>query len=128
MAITQKRNFGNWGEKIAAKYLQNKGYKILDANFQNGSGRRLGEIDIIALDKKSNELVFAEVKTRELNKYSDTNPEENITFSKLHKMEKIAQTYLKIKKSEDSAWRFDALSVWLDAKNKRAKIKHIIGL
>ena len=73
---TLKRNFGDLGEKLAARYLRNKNYQILDTNFQNNSGRRLGEIDIIALEK--NELVFIEVKTREMKKYADTLPEENI--------------------------------------------------
>ncbi|HUW43738.1 MAG TPA: YraN family protein [Bacillota bacterium] len=40
-------------------YLQNSHYKIIQRNFQ----RRWGEIDIIAKDKKTKELVFVEVKT-----------------------------------------------------------------
>lgn len=123
-----KRQFGNLGEKVAVKYLQDKGYEILDRNFQNSSGRRLGEIDIIAKDVKEKEIVFVEVKTREYEKFKETLPEENITYVKIHKLDKIAQAYLRIKKLGDRAYRFDALSVWLDIKNKKAKVKHIESL
>jgi len=123
---TSKRSFGDLGEKLAANYLKKKGYKILDLNFQNTSGRRLGEIDIVALEGDC--LVFVEVKTREMGKYSDTLPEENITHWKLMRLEKIATAYLRLKKLEDSEYRFDALSVWLDPASKIAKIKHIESL
>jgi len=123
-----KRNFGDLGEKLAAKYLENKGYKILDTNFQNNLGRRLGEIDIIARDTARNELVFAEVKTRELKQYGDTLPEENITHGKLLRLSKIAGAYIRLKRLDDMDYRFDALSVWLDADSKKAKIKHIESL
>ena len=48
---------GRFGEKVAAKYLESKGYDIIQKNFMC----RQGEIDIIARD--FNELVFIEVKT-----------------------------------------------------------------
>lgn len=126
MPTTQKRSFGDLGEKLAVKYLKKKGYQILDRNFQNSSGRRLGEIDIIAKDGQ--ELVFVEVKTREMQKYADTLPEENITHFKLIRLEKIATAYIRLKHSEDLDYRFDALSVWLDPLTKTAKIKHIQSL
>ncbi len=126
MTITTKRNFGDLGEKLAAKYLKNKGYVILDLNFQNNFGRRLGEIDIIARDGE--ELIFVEVKTREINKYADTLPEENITHLKLMRLAKIADAYIRLKKLDHLDYRFDAISVWLDSKSKEAKIKHIRSL
>lgn len=123
MTITQKRSFGDKGERIAVRYLTNKGYEIIGTNYQNTLGRRLGEIDIIAKDK--DELVFVEVKTREMKKYQDTLPEENITYGKLRKLGKIANLYLKQHCLEKIDYRFDAVSVWLDLGEKRAKIKHI---
>jgi putative endonuclease len=123
---TSKRNFGDLGEKLAARYLKDKNYQIVDLNFQNNFGRRLGEIDIIARDGQ--ELVFVEVKTREMKKYADTLPEENITHTKLLRMAKIANTYIRLKHLEDLPYRFDALSVWLDPDSKKANIKHIESL
>lgn len=111
------------GEDLAVKYLQDKGYEILDRNFCNKSGRRMGEIDIIA--QKAKEIVFVEVKTREMLKYDCTLPEENISRQKLHKLNKIAVFYVRQKNLWSQAYRFDAISVWLDVASKKAKIKHL---
>lgn len=113
------------GEKIAADFLQRKGYEIFGTNYQNSSGYRLGEIDIIAKDLSSEEIVFVEVKTRDYQKYKETLPEENITRSKLRKMEKIANSYLLKNNLRDKPYRFDAISIWLDLSAKRAKVKHL---
>jgi putative endonuclease len=114
---------GKIGEDTAIKFLEKLGYKILARNYQNNLGRRLGEIDIIAKEKE--EIVFVEVKTRELFKYKDTLPEENITRSKLHKLNKIASCYIRNNKLWNKSYRFDAVSVWLDLASKKAEIKHI---
>ena len=123
-----KTTTGQTGEQVAANFLKEKGYEILDMNFQNDSGRRLGEIDIIAKDAKTGEIVFVEVKTRDYAKYSQTLPEENITYQKLRKLAKIATIYLRQKRLDDCSYRFDAISVWLDYSTRMAKIKHIQGL
>lgn len=124
--VTIKTKFGDAGEKAAAKYLKDKGFEIIETNYQNNFGRRLGEIDIIAKDGK--EIVFVEVKTREMKRYGATLPEENITRSKLHKLERIAWAYLRQNKLENSPFRFDAISIWLDLELKKARIKHIYSL
>jgi putative endonuclease len=123
--MTDHLDTGQTGEKVAEEFLQNKGYTILNRNFKNDSGRRLGEIDIIAEDKENEELVFVEVKTRDFQKYSQTLPEENITFDKLKKLSKIANAYLYKNNLRDRDFRFDAVSVWLDFETRNAKVKHI---
>jgi len=120
---TPKRATGNLGEQIAAKYLKNKGYEILEVNYQNNFGRQIGEIDIIAKNKQ--EFVFVEVKTRDLNKYASTLPEENITYGKLKKLEKIANVWLRANHLSLENYHFDAVSVWVDQTGKNAKVKHI---
>ena len=56
-----KKQTGDLGEKLALDYLKKKKYKILETNYRYS---RKGEIDIIAKDKKTKDLVFIEVKTR----------------------------------------------------------------
>ncbi|MDP1884070.1 MAG: YraN family protein [Candidatus Moranbacteria bacterium] len=119
------RQTGRDGERAAANFLKSKGYRILAMNFQNDSGRRLGEIDIVAQDVDQNELVFVEVKTRDYAKCGNSLPEENINRRKLHKLAKIAAFYLRKNKLENHPYRFDALSIWLDYETRTAKIKHI---
>lgn len=54
----EAKEFGDTGEQIAARYLEDQGYVILDRNYRRGHK----EVDIIALDH--GELAVVEVKTR----------------------------------------------------------------
>jgi putative endonuclease len=54
---TDKQKLGGVGEDMAVEYLQKKGYKIIERNFQHNQY----ELDIICQDKK--ELVIVEVKS-----------------------------------------------------------------
>lgn len=117
------KNLGQMGEDLAVKYLKDKDYKILDRNFCNTKGRRMGEVDIIA--QKEKEIIFVEVKTREMLKYDWTLPEENINRQKLHKLSKIATFYVRQKNLWNNPYHFDAISVWIDIASKKAKIRHL---
>lgn len=123
--MTDILGIGKKGEQAAAEFLKDNGYEIIEMNFANNQGRRLGELDIIAKDPANRELVFVEVKAREYNKYKDTLPEENITYSKLRKLQKIASVYLRQNGLLDTNYRFDAVSVWLDHASGKAWIKHL---
>ncbi|MFZ1736204.1 MAG: YraN family protein [Candidatus Moraniibacteriota bacterium] len=113
-------SIGKKGENIAATYLKKKGFKILEMNYINPKGKQLGEIDIIA--QKEDILVFVEVKTRrgETNKVF---PEDNLTPSKLHKLEKIATHYIQSHHLQDKSYHFDAITVLFDEK-QTAVIRH----
>mgnify|MGYP001581106923 CR=1 FL=1 len=78
---------GKHGEKVACEYLVNKKYKIIERNFQ----RPWGEIDIVARDR-GGVLVFVEVKTMRENPF--LKPEDNLTKSKLKKLQKTALLYV----------------------------------
>ena len=116
-------SLGARGEKAATNYLKKCGYKILEINFYNKVGRRLGEIDIIAKDKL--ELVFVEVKTRISSQTSQTLPEENITREKLYKLNKAASFYLNKNNLHDLTYRFDAITLVAEKNSNSAKLKHI---
>lgn len=116
------KNLGEQGELLAKNFLKKKGYKILETNFQNPTGRRLGEIDIIARHK--GELVFIEVKSRVAEKL-DLPVEAAITPQKLVKVNKIAHYYLRLNKAENEPYRFDAVSVHIEKVGNKAEIKHI---
>lgn len=111
---------GARGEKAALAYLKKNGYKILVSNFFNPSGRRLGEIDIVAKDGQ--EIVFVEVKTRTFSKIL---PEESITPAKLYKLNKAASFYISKNKLFNSPYRFDAITLIANSENNQAKLRHI---
>jgi len=120
---TQKT--GEIGENMAVKFLMKQGFSILDRNYT----KKWGEIDIIA--EKANKIYFIEVKSvaREtldnvLHETSDYKPEDNMHPWKLKRMSRTIQTYLLSKKiPEEKEWQVDLLVVFLDLKNKKAKIK-----
>ncbi len=119
----QTKSAGNFGEDVATDFLRKKGYRILDRNYANTKGRRLGELDIVAEYK--GEIVFVEVKTREWKENAPL-PEESVTRTKLHRLEKIAVSYLRAKKREAFPYHFDVLSIFLDAMNgKIREIRHL---
>jgi putative endonuclease len=115
--------FGMSGEEMAVKYLKDKGYKILERNYKNRSGRQLGEIDIVA--EKGKEIFFVEVKTRTAENIENILPEQNINPGKLRKLSKIAQYYIKDRKLWDLAYHFDAVSVLIEANSQKTEIKHL---
>lgn len=118
----EEKSLGQIGEDAAAKYLKKKGYKIIERNFKNKTGRQVGEIDIVA--KKNKEIVFVEVKTRILEEKTLL-PEENITSRKLKRLARAANIYIKIKKLWDCPFHFDAISVLYDDENKKAQVRHL---
>lgn len=91
------------GERAAARYLECRGYEILERNWSCFAG----EADIIALDGDT--LCFVEVKTRRgLEKGF---PAEAVTRAKRTRYESIAACYLHDHHYCDIAVRFDIVSL-----------------
>jgi putative endonuclease len=111
---------GSLGEDKAAIYLQMSHYQIIQRNFQ----RKWGEIDIIARDKKTKELVFIEVKTRQLNYANSLNPEEALTSKKVRHLKRAFLSYLNRYNLEDKPWRFDFIAVEIDNLQNEPIIRH----
>jgi putative endonuclease len=101
---TKKEGIG--GESAAVKFLENKGYKILDLNF---SGRR-GEIDIVAKD--GGYIVFVEVKSRLNEKFG--RPIEAVTPYKMQCIIETARFYATLKGCLDLDMRFDVIEILRD--------------
>jgi len=125
MINQETKSVGEFGETIAANYLAKNGYEILETNFQNSAGYRVGEIDIIAREKKTGELAFVEVKTRRLGSWGSKNPELAVTRSKYQKLFRIIGRYLRRKNMEDAPHRLDAIAIEIDEYSKKAKLKHL---
>ena len=120
---TQKT--GEIGENVAVKFLMKHNFSILDRNYT----KKWGEIDIVA--EKDKKIYFIEVKSvsrfdldnvsqETLDQY---NPEDNMHPWKLKRLSRVIQTYILQKNLDDREWQVDLLVVFLDIKNKKAKIK-----
>mgnify|MGYP001608143160 CR=1 FL=1 len=129
MAKTKKRETGDLGEEVACKYLQNKGFSLVERNYL----RKWGEIDIVVA--KANKLYFVEVKTvsRESSSWQGRGvtrepggyrPEDNVHPSKLKRLHRAIQTYLVDHKvPEGQGWQIDLACVYLDFTVRRAKVE-----
>lgn len=111
----KRHEIGKLGEDLACKYLQDKGYKIIERNFE----ARQGEIDIIA--KYQNELVFIEVKTRSNISYGK--PAEAVNEIKQNHLIKTIEYYVYSRHLEDEFIRIDIIEIYL-LKNKY-RVNHI---
>lgn len=142
MGITQK--VGALGEELVVKFLVKKGYTILDRNFR----RPWGELDVVA--KRKGKIHFVEVKSVSASNVDVSNetishetsprekalayirlkrpkdryrPEDNVHANKIKRLSRIIQTYLNGKHvSDETTWQFDVATVYIDERNKKAKI------
>lgn len=94
---------GKLGEQLAAQFLEEKGYTILERNYRYGHG----ELDIIA--EKDGMLIFIEVKTKKFGDFGD--PIHWITRGKQKQMGRIARGYLYERNITDRDCRFDVVLV-----------------
>ncbi len=127
MNKTQKRKTGDLGEAIAIRFLEKKGFSLVEQNYL----KAFGEIDLVM--KKDKELFFIEVKTGEVG--SSWDPEQNLTAEKLKKFERVVEYYISEKKLDNIKNSFGvvqklkyhmwAVVVYLDNENKKARVKLI---
>jgi len=105
VAQTHKQRIGGWGERVAAGFLERRGYRVLAQNVRTP----YGELDLVT-QSSGGELVFVEVKTR--TNASFGLPEEAVDARKLEHLFRAAEHYLQ----ENTAyagveWRIDAIAI-----------------
>ncbi|MCX7769919.1 MAG: YraN family protein [Proteobacteria bacterium] len=98
-----KRAHGKFFEDLAVDFLKNKGYKIIQRNFNCS----FGEIDIIA--EKNSILCFIEVKARTKDIFGT--PLSAITLQKQKRMIRVAEFYCMKNKIADKPIRFEAIGI-----------------
>ena len=107
MALNKKAaEFGSRGESFTVRYLEIRGFTILDRNWRI----KEGEIDIVALSPE-NEIAFVEVKTRSTSDYGD--PLESISSEKLHRLQRLALAWLATHQRLGNLYRIDVAGVLL---------------
>ena len=115
--MSQSREVARVGERLAAQYLKERGYQILEHNYR----LRTGEIDLIAKD--GDRIVFVEVKTRRTLKFGV--PQAAVTLTKQKQISKVALSYLQSNELLDGPCRFDVVAVFLSPKSTTPKLEHI---
>ena len=98
------RQFGNWAEEYAKRYLLSEGLTLIEQNYRS----RFGEIDLIMQDARA--LIFVEVRARATYHYGGGLA--SVLVSKQKKIMKTAALYIqKIKMHNIAAMRFDVVSI-----------------
>ena len=112
-------DLGARGEQIAAAYLTDLGFRVIDRNWRC----RQGELDIVARDGVA--LVFCEVKTRRGTGYG--HPVEAVTAAKRKRLRLLAQRWLSAHEEHAPDLRFDVVGVLVRA-GQPALVTHLRGV
>jgi putative endonuclease len=110
-----REEIGRRGERLAARYLEENGYRLVVSNFKVPIGRNsrgvsvTGEIDIVALDEET--LCFVEVKTRTSADFAE--PLASVTRRKQRQITRTARVYRRIFGLSKMKYRYDVVSLVL---------------
>ncbi len=107
---------GQQGERMAAQYLLEQGYRIQQQNYRC----RQGEIDLIAWDGTT--LVFVEVKTKSQVRFGS--PLAMVDVPKQRKLVHVAMTYIQRHQLSQMDIRFDVVAITL-LPGRPAEVTHI---
>lgn len=117
VADLNRAGLGRAGERLAARFLTRRGWRIVAYNVRlpighRRSGRRVyGEIDLVAFDGPT--LVFVEVKTR--TSAAVAAPESAVTTLKRRRLRRAAQRYRRLIGPAAAPYRFDVVAILWDA-------------
>jgi putative endonuclease len=95
---------GERGERLAAKWLRRRGYRVLHRRYAIGND----EADLIAVDPDGKSLVIVEVKTRSA---GVPGPEAALGREKQHRMARLAARIRERREFRDRPLRFDAVAI-----------------
>jgi putative endonuclease len=115
----QRKAVGDFGERVACRYLSAQGMTVVDRNWRCPSG----EIDIVARD--GDVVVICEVKTRRDERFGT--PVEAITPAKANRLYRLGRLWLSEHEVGWSALRIDVVAV-LWARTGPATIQHLVGV
>jgi putative endonuclease len=112
---------GRRGEQAAARFLEGKGYRILERNFRT----LRGEIDLIVL--RDGTLAFVEVRSQ--TQPAEIDPVYTITPRKQARVIRAAHAYLNQRGPlpPNTALRFDVITVRFAPDGSQQDLRHIEG-
>lgn len=114
-----RRSTGRIGEAWARRFLESKGWEILDTNWRV----RWGELDIVAL--RDHQLIVVEVRTTRGTRFGYGY--ESVDLRKRRQVRRLALLYLQEKELYHLPVRFDVISVLLGKDDRPKSIRHLEG-
>lgn len=116
----RRNTLGARGERAAARFLRwKRRMHIIEMSARN----LYGEIDIVAVDRQRQTVIFVEVKTRE--SHDRGHPAEAVTPEKQERISRIALAYLKHHNLLDTCRvRFDVVAITWPRGQRQPDILH----
>ena len=130
VAASDRAAVGRRGEDIAARYLHDQGWQVLDRNWRPGTGLR-GELDLVALEPAGTAgegppaLVVIEVKTRTSLRAGP--PAASVDADKLMRLRVLAAAWAAQNPVSHGRFRLDVISVLLRS-GLPAELRHHRGV
>lgn len=118
-ATTHNTALGEYGERIAARYLTDQGMTLLDRNWRTSEG----ELDLVL--REGDTLVVCEVKTRTSNEYGT--PHEAVGEEKLARLRALGADWAQAHGVHPPDLRIDLVAVLRPLKGPSV-IDHVRGL
>ena len=113
---TERQAVGAYGERLAARHLQDLGLVIVERNWRCSDG----EVDLIL--REGDDIVFCEVKTRRGGLFGT--PAEAIDHRKVRKLRQLASRWLEESGLRAREVRFDVVEV-LPQQRGATRVAHI---
>ena len=114
---------GQWGEDVAVEFLRRGGFEIIDLNPRPVKADQRLEIDIVAWDRRADEMVFVEVKQH-------TAPSayakrlRSVDRRKRQNLRRACNAWRRVNKWH-GAYRFDVIEIYGVPDGGRPVIDHI---
>ena len=122
--MSVRQRLGASGERVAAHYLERRGYRVIERNVR----RTEGEIDLVAIagdpGAPDATLVFVEVKLRRSGRAGRA--VEALSAAKQERLCRLAEGYAAEHPELPAALRIDLLAIDL-ASGGEPTIEHIVG-
>jgi putative endonuclease len=115
----RRRTLGDYGERMAERYLTERGLSVIDRNWRCARG----ELDLVARDGDC--LVFCEVKTRRTERFGA--PVEAVDRRKAARLRRLASAWLQAHGEHAGQIRIDVIGI-LRPLEGPARVRHIQGV
>ena len=117
---------GAWGEDVAVEYLRRGGFEIVDRNPHPVASDERLELDIVAWERKSDTMVFVEVK-----QHASPSPYarrlRSVNRRKKRNLLRACTAWRRINKWR-GAYRFDVIEIYGVPEGGRPVIDHIANV
>lgn len=118
--MDRRRELGAEGEALAARYLERRGWRIIERNWRC----REGEIDLVCRDADG-VAVVCEVRTRSGQGYGS--PLESVTHAKVRRLRRLAAAWAHAQAEPVGALRVDVLGILMHP-DGTASVEHVRGI